>query len=62
MLAASLCEKANIYIWDEPLNFIDVLSHKQIENLILENKPTIIFVEHDSDFTEKIATNRILIK
>jgi lincosamide and streptogramin A transport system ATP-binding/permease protein len=59
MLAASLCEEAHIYIWDEPLNFIDVLSHKQIEDLILENKPTILFVEHDIGFTEKIATKRI---
>jgi lincosamide and streptogramin A transport system ATP-binding/permease protein len=60
MLAGSLCEKAHIYIWDEPLNFIDVLSHKQIEDLILESKATILFVEHDINFTEKIATKKII--
>jgi lincosamide and streptogramin A transport system ATP-binding/permease protein len=59
MLAGSLCEKAHIYIWDEPLNFIDVLSHKQIEDLILESKATILFVEHDVNFTEKIAAKKI---
>jgi lincosamide and streptogramin A transport system ATP-binding/permease protein len=62
MLAASLCEKAHIYIWDEPLNFIDILSHRQIEEVILESCPTILFVEHDACFTENIATKRIVFE
>jgi lincosamide and streptogramin A transport system ATP-binding/permease protein len=61
LLAGSLCEKAHIYIWDEPLNFIDVLSHRQIEDLILESCPTILFVEHDTSFTKRIATKEILL-
>jgi lincosamide and streptogramin A transport system ATP-binding/permease protein len=60
MLASSLCEKPHIYIWDEPLNFIDVLSHRQIEDLILSAKATILFVEHDVSFTERIATKKIV--
>jgi lincosamide and streptogramin A transport system ATP-binding/permease protein len=60
LLAGSLCEQAHLYIWDEPLNFIDVLSHRQIEDLITVNKPTILFVEHDASFTERIATKRIV--
>jgi len=56
LIARSLCEKAHLLVWDEPLNFIDVLSRIQIENLLLEYKPTILFVEHDSVFCEKIAT------
>jgi lincosamide and streptogramin A transport system ATP-binding/permease protein len=60
LLACSLCEQAHLYIWDEPLNFIDVLSHSQIEDLILANKPTILFVEHDRSFTKRIATKEIL--
>ena len=59
LIARSLCEQAHIYIWDEPLNFIDVLSRVQIENLILQYKPTMIFVEHDKTFSEKIA-NKII--
>ena len=59
LLAKSLCEKAHIYIWDEPLNFIDVLSRMQIEELLLTYKPTMVFVEHDSVFTEKISTKAI---
>ncbi len=58
-IAKSLCERAHLYVWDEPLNFIDVLSRIQIEELILEFQPTIIFVEHDMVFSETIA-NKII--
>ena len=56
LISKSLCEKAQLYIWDEPLNFIDVISRMQIEDLILSENPTILFVEHDISFGEKIAT------
>ncbi len=61
LIACSLCESAHIYVWDEPLNFIDVLSRMQIEELILKFKPTMIFVEHDGAFTEKVASKIIEI-
>ena len=56
LIARSLCEKAHLLVWDEPLNFIDVLSRMQIERLLLEYQPTILFVEHDSVFCNAIAT------
>lgn len=59
LLAKSLCEKAELYIWDEPLNFIDVISRMQIEQLILEDAPTMLFVEHDQSFGDKVATRII---
>ncbi len=59
LLAKSLCEKAHLYIWDEPLNFIDVYSRMQLEQLIQKFSPTMIFVEHDSVFRETIATKII---
>ena len=59
LIAKSLCERAHLYVWDESLNFIDVLSRIQIEELILEFQPTIIFVEHDMVFSETIA-NKII--
>ncbi len=62
LIARSLCEQAHIYIWDEPLNFIDVLSRIQIEDLILKYEPTMIFVEHDQTFSKKIATKIINLK
>lgn len=59
LLATSLLSPAHIYIWDEPLNYIDVFSRMQIEKLILDYKPTMLFVEHDVMFREKIATKII---
>lgn len=59
LLAKSLCEKAHLYVWDEPLNFIDVYSRMQLEQLIGNFSPTMIFVEHDSAFRETIATKTI---
>ncbi|WP_330408611.1 ribosomal protection-like ABC-F family protein [Romboutsia weinsteinii] len=61
LIARSLCDKANLYIWDEPLNFIDVISRMQIEEIILSENPTILFVEHDTSFGEKIATKTIAL-
>lgn len=59
LLAKSLCEQAHIYIWDEPLNYIDIFSRMQIEELIQAYQPTMIFVEHDETFAETIATKVI---
>jgi len=56
LLARSLCEQAHLYIWDEPLNYIDVLSRMQVEELLLRYEPTILFVEHDRAFCESIST------
>ena len=59
LIAKSISEQANIYIWDEPLNYIDILTREQIEDAILNYNPTIIFVEHDEKFIEKVATRII---
>ena len=56
LIAASLMTPAHIYIWDEPLNYIDVFSRMQIENLLLKYQPTMILVDHDIRFQEMIAT------
>ena len=62
LLARSLCEPAHLYLWDEPLNYIDLLSRGQIEELLLESKPTILFVEHDKLFCERVATGIIRLE
>lgn len=59
LLARSLCESAHLYVWDEPLNFIDLESREQIEQLILNFKPTMLFVEHDRRFCENVCTQAI---
>lgn len=61
LIAASLLTPAHLYIWDEPLNFIDVFSRMQIEKLILQYKPTMLLVEHDVRFQEKVGTDIIRI-
>ncbi len=61
LLAASLCHSAHLYVWDEPLNYIDLFSRMQIEQLLLQYQPTLLFVEHDRVFREKIATQVVQI-
>lgn len=57
LIAAGLCRPCHLYIWDEPLNYIDVISRIQIEELIKDNDLTMIFVDHDKTFLENIATD-----
>ena len=56
LLARSICQSKNLHIWDEPMNYIDVISRMQIEELLLTFHPTILFVEHDKTFCDRIAT------
>ena len=44
LIAGSLCKQAHLYIWDEPMNYIDVLSRIQLEALLQSYRPTILFV------------------
>ena len=57
LLAASLCRSAHLYVWDEPLNYIDIFSRMQIEQLLLRCRPTMLAVDHDLRFQERVATD-----
>lgn len=59
LLAKSLCEPAHLYVWDEPLNFIDLFSRMQIEELIKASGATMVLVEHDRAFLDRCATRVI---
>ena len=59
LLSISLSKPAHLFIWDEPLNYIDVISRIQIEEIIKESKPTLVLVEHDRRFVEDVA-NKII--
>ena len=61
LIASSLITPAHLYIWDEPLNYIDVFSRMQIEKLIKEFEPTMLLVEHDVRFREQVATEIVNI-
>ena len=56
LLARSLCIPAHLYVWDEPMNYIDVLSRVQLEGLLTEYAPTLLLVEHDAVFLERVCT------
>jgi lincosamide and streptogramin A transport system ATP-binding/permease protein len=58
-LAASILTEAHLYVWDEPLSKVDVITRMEIENLIVTSKPTIVVCEHDAAFLEKVATSFI---
>ena len=34
LIAGSISKSADLYIWDEPLNYIDVISREQIEDML----------------------------
>lgn len=58
-LAKSLATPAELFIWDEPLNYLDVFNHKQLEEVIQLVQPTMLIVEHDRTFLNKVATKII---
>lgn len=55
-LCRSFVQPAHLLVWDEPMNYIDLISREQIEDAILVAQPTMLFVEHDRAFVESIAT------
>lgn len=59
MLANCLATPANLYIFDEPLNYLDIFTRIQIEEVILKYQPTLLFVEHDQYFCNAIKTKTI---
>lgn len=62
LIARSLCQRAHVYLWDEPLNFIDLYSRMQIEKLLQVFAPTMLFVEHDRAFQEAVATRVVEVE
>ena len=62
LLAASLADPSHLYLWDEPLNFVDYYSREQILRLLLTYQPTMMFIEHDSYFCEAAALSTLELK
>ena len=61
-VAKSLSQSAELYIWDEPLNYLDVFNHQQLEALILSVRPAMLVIEHDAHFMKKITDKKIVLK
>ena len=62
MIARSLSERAHLYLWDEPLNYIDVFSRIQIEQLLREQQAAMLFVEHDAAFCHNVGAREQLVQ
>ncbi len=65
-LARSLMTPAHLYIWDEPLNYLDVDARERIEAALLdaallEAGASFIFVEHDARFVDRLATSEVTL-
>lgn len=61
-LAKSLSLPAELYIWDEPLNYLDVFNQEQLERLISAVQPTMLLIEHDQTFIERVATKVVALE
>lgn len=61
-LAKSLSEAAELYIWDEPLNYLDVFNQEQLAKLLQSTQATMLLVEHDRTFIDKVATSEIRLE
>ena len=55
-LARSLATPAHLYIWDEPLNYLDTYNQEQLIDLIQTYQPPLLFVEHDHHFIEQVSS------
>jgi len=55
-LCRSFLSPVHLLVWDEPMNYIDLDSREDIEDVLLREEPTMLFVEHDRRFVERIAT------
>lgn len=61
-LARSLVTPAELFIWDEPLNYLDVFNQEQLEQVIQMVQPTMLIIEHDATFLENIHANNITLE
>lgn len=58
-LARALTQPAHLYLWDEPLNYLDVFNQEQIIEMIKREKPSMLVIEHDPYFVEQVADIKI---
>ena len=60
-ICKSIINPVMLLMWDEPLNYLDIPTRQKIQEAIIKYSPTMIFIEHDKYFTEKVATQIIEI-
>jgi lincosamide and streptogramin A transport system ATP-binding/permease protein len=55
VLGLSLCSSSELYLWAEPLDHVDVMTRVQLEEVISDARPSLVAVEHDLAFLEKLG-------
>jgi len=61
-LAGLLLQKPDILLLDEPTNHLDVYMVEFLEELILKEQYTLVFISHDRYFIDQIATRTIEVE
>ena len=61
-LASLLLQKPDILLLDEPTNHLDVYMVEFLEELILKEKFTLVFISHDRYFIDRIATKSVEVE
>ena len=62
LLAQTLVSEPDILLLDEPTNHLDLDSIRWIEDFLLRESPTLVFVTHDRVFLQRIATRIVEIE
>ena len=60
-LAQSLLTPAQLYLWDEPLNYLDTYNQAQLIQLIRQVRPPMLIIEHDQHFISAVATKSVTL-
>jgi ATP-binding cassette subfamily F protein uup len=61
-LAGLILKKPDILLLDEPTNHLDVYMVEFLEEILLKEKFTLLFISHDRYFLDNVATNIIEIE
>ena len=61
-LASLLLQKPDVLLLDEPTNHLDVYMVEFLEELLLKEKFTLLFISHDRYFIDQIATRTIEVE
>ncbi|MDD2699270.1 MAG: ABC-F family ATP-binding cassette domain-containing protein [Arcobacteraceae bacterium] len=61
-LAGLILKKPDVLLLDEPTNHLDVYMVEFLEEILLKEKFTLIFISHDRYFLDNIATNIVEIE